>query len=72
MAERITSHERLDRMVGSILDAIEAGDDPAPLVDRLGKAQPWLMVQAAQEAAEESFQRTRTEDERIEPSQQPG
>lgn len=61
----VTSNERLERMVAGILDAIEAGDDPQPLVARLAKAQPWLIAQMGMEYTEQAVQRVREADERI-------
>lgn len=52
-------------MIASILDAIETGDDPQPLISRLHKMQPWLLAQMGDEYADEAIQRTREADERI-------
>lgn len=59
-----TSSERQQRMISSILDSIEAGEDPQPLISRLHKMQPWLLAQMGEEFADESIQRTRESDER--------
>lgn len=60
-----SSYERLTRMVTGILDAIEAGDDPQPLLARLSKAQPWLIAQMGMEYSDQAIQRTIDADERI-------
>ena len=61
------SSERLDRMVTSILDAIEAGEDHAPLVARLEKAQPWLIAEMGMEATQDSINRTLEADGKLNP-----
>jgi hypothetical protein len=61
----MNSFERQQRLISSILDTIEAGDDPQPLITRLYQMQPWLLVQMGEEYADESIKRTRDADERL-------
>lgn len=60
-----SSNERLNRMVTGILDAIEKGEDPQPLIDRLSKAQPWLIAQMGMEYGEDSIKRTKEADDQL-------